>query len=79
MVVLGAVTAEPAAAGVPDERLLHWTGQTQSFSEIAFAFRITPLIIAQGLVFALLMGAIGGLVPAFRAARMPISRALREV
>jgi putative ABC transport system permease protein len=55
------------------------TGQTQSFSEIAFAFRITPLIIGQGLVFALLMGAIGGLVPAFRAARLPISRALREV
>jgi len=55
------------------------TGQTQSFSEIAFAFRITPLIIAEGLVFAALMGAIGGLLPAARAARMPISRALREV
>jgi putative ABC transport system permease protein len=55
------------------------TGQTQSFSEIAFAFRITPLIVGQGLVFALLMGAIGGLVPAFRASRLPISRALREV
>jgi putative ABC transport system permease protein len=55
------------------------TGQTQSFSEIAFAFRITPRIVWQGLVFALLMGAIGGLVPAFRASRLPISRALREV
>jgi len=55
------------------------TGQTQSFSEIAFAFRITPLIIAEGLVFAAFMGAIGGLLPAARAARMPISRALREV
>jgi ABC-type lipoprotein release transport system permease subunit len=54
------------------------TGQTQSFSEIAFAFRITPEIMASGLVFALLMGIVGGLLPAFRAARLPITSALRE-
>jgi ABC-type lipoprotein release transport system permease subunit len=54
------------------------TGQTQSFSEIAFAFRITPEIVVTGLVFAVLMGVLGGLLPAFRAARLPITAALRE-
>jgi len=54
------------------------TGQTQSFSEIAFAFRITPGIVLTGLGFALVMGLIGGLLPALRAARRPITVALRE-
>ena len=54
------------------------TGQTQSFSEMAFAFKITPQVLIFGLVFAVVMGFIGGLLPAFRAARMPITRALRE-
>jgi ABC-type lipoprotein release transport system permease subunit len=54
------------------------TGQTQSFSEIAFAFRITPAIVATALAFAVVMGVIGGLLPAFRAARLPITSALRE-
>jgi putative ABC transport system permease protein len=54
------------------------TGQTQSFSEIAFAFRITPEIVITGLVFAVVMGVIGGLLPAFRGARLPITSALRE-
>jgi ABC-type antimicrobial peptide transport system permease subunit len=54
------------------------TGQTQSFSEIAFAFRITPGIVATAVAFAVVMGLIGGLLPAFRAARLPITSALRE-
>ena len=54
------------------------TGQTQSFSEIAFDFRMTPAIAVSGLVFAAVMGMIGGLLPAFRAARLPITSALRE-
>ena len=54
------------------------TGQTQSFSEIAFAFRITPLIMIAGMVFAVTMGVLGGLLPAFRGAVMPITRALRS-
>jgi putative ABC transport system permease protein len=54
------------------------TGQTQSFSEMAFAFRITPNVLVIGIVFAVVMGFVGGLLPAFRAARMPITRALRE-
>jgi len=55
------------------------TGQTQSFSEIAFAFRITPGVVMAGLIFAVLMGAVGGFLPALRAARLPIARAFREV
>jgi putative ABC transport system permease protein len=54
------------------------TGQTQSFSEIAFAFRITPEIVMIGLAFAVVMGIVGGLLPALRGARLPITSALRE-
>ena len=54
------------------------TGQTQSFSEIAFAFQITPGIVLIGMVFAGVMGIVGGLLPAFRGARLPITTALRE-
>ncbi len=54
------------------------TGQTQSFSEIAFAFQITPGIVLIGMVFAAVMGIVGGLLPAFRGARLPITTALRE-
>jgi putative ABC transport system permease protein len=54
------------------------TGQTQSFSEIAFAFRITPGILVTGMVFAVVMGLLGGLLPALRGARLPITTALRE-
>jgi putative ABC transport system permease protein len=54
------------------------TGQTQSFSEIAFAFRITPAIVMVGMTFAVLIGFVGGLLPAWRGARMPITTALRE-
>jgi len=51
---------------------------TNAFSELAFAFKITPGLIMIGMIFAVVMGFIGGLLPAFRAARMPITRALRE-
>jgi putative ABC transport system permease protein len=54
------------------------TGQTASFSELAFAFRITPEIMTFCMVFAAVMGIMGGLLPAFRGARLPITSALRE-
>ncbi len=54
------------------------TGQTNSFSELAFAFKITPATLVVGIVFAVVMGFFGGMLPALRAARMPITRALRE-
>ena len=51
----------------------------QTFSQVAFAFRVTPELMTLGLVWALAMGLIGGLPPAVRAARLPISQALREL
>ena len=54
------------------------TGQTASFSEVAFAFRISSGSLVTGILFALMMGFFGGLLPAFRAARLPITSALRE-
>jgi len=51
----------------------------QTFSHLAFAFRVTPGLLAMGLAFALLMGLIGGVPPAVRAARAQIAGALREL
>jgi len=51
----------------------------QTFSQVAFAFSVTPALLAQGLGYALMIGFIGGLLPAVRAARLPISSALREL
>jgi putative ABC transport system permease protein len=51
----------------------------QTFSNIAFAFKITPQLLLQGIIFALVMGVIGGLLPAIRAARLPVATALREL
>ncbi len=48
-----------------------------NFAQLAFAFRITASAVASGLVFALVMGVCGGLLPAFRGARLPIVNALR--
>jgi ABC-type antimicrobial peptide transport system permease subunit len=53
------------------------TTNFQSFSELAFGFRLTTAIILKTLLFSLAMGAIGGFLPALRAARMPIVDALR--
>jgi putative ABC transport system permease protein len=51
----------------------------QTFSSLAFAFRITPVLLVIGVLFALLMGLVGGVPPAIRAARRPIVLALREL
>ncbi|HYA49304.1 MAG TPA: ABC transporter permease [Burkholderiales bacterium] len=59
-----------------------WTTGTinfQTFSHLAFAFRVTPDLLGVGLVFALLMGLVGGLPPAIRAVRRPVATALREL
>ena len=50
-----------------------------TFSQVAFAFQVTPRLLVMGLVYALVMGLIGGLFPAVRAARLPIPTALREL
>jgi putative ABC transport system permease protein len=54
------------------------TTNWQSFGELTFAFRITPLILAQGLIFAVVMGFVGGLLPARRAARQVVALGLRR-
>jgi putative ABC transport system permease protein len=51
----------------------------QTFSQVAFAFLVTPPLLAMGLFYALVRGLIGGLLPAIRAARLPIASALREL
>ncbi|BDV42481.1 multidrug ABC transporter permease [Geotalea uraniireducens] len=49
----------------------------QTFSELAFSFTLTPGIIGKSLLFSLVMGFVGGLLPAVRAARMSIVDSLR--
>ncbi len=51
----------------------------QSFSQVAFSFAVTPALLGQALVYSVLMGLLGGLFPAWRAARLPIVTALREL
>ena len=51
----------------------------QSFSQVAFAFAVTPSLLGQALAYATIMGMLGGLLPAWKAARMPVVTALREL
>jgi putative ABC transport system permease protein len=51
----------------------------QSFSQVAFAFAVTPSLLAQALGYAVVMGLLGGLFPAWRAARLPVVTALRQL
>lgn len=53
---------------------LNW----QSFSQVTFAFDVTAVLLVLGISYAVLMGLIGGLFPAVRAARLPVATALRE-
>lgn len=51
----------------------------QSFSQVAFAFAVTPSLLFRALLYALVMGLLGGLAPAIRAARLPVVTALRQL
>jgi putative ABC transport system permease protein len=57
------------------------TGTTnfQSFSEVAFAFQVTPATLLAGMIFAAGIGVVGGFLPALRAARQPVASALRAL
>lgn len=55
------------------------TMNMQTFSQVTFAFAVTPMLLAQGVIWASVIGLIGGIFPALRAARMPIASALREL
>ncbi|MBC6942234.1 MAG: ABC transporter permease [Xanthomonadales bacterium] len=52
---------------------------SQNFSQVVFAFRVSPALALEGLKWALVIGFIGGLFPALRAARLPVTTALREL
>jgi putative ABC transport system permease protein len=68
------------AIGVlPLNGLTTGTMNWQTFSHLAFAFKITPGLLAFGVMFALFMGLLGGVPPAVRAARANVSTALREL
>ncbi len=63
----------------------YWNGYTtatlgfETFSEIVFQFRVTPLLVIEGLFFAVIVGVIGTLLPAVRASRLPVIVALKSV
>src|ERR1700732_986949 len=66
-------------AVLPLNGLTTSTMNFQTFSNLAFAFMITPELLVKGILFALTTGLIGGLRPAVRAARLPVATALREL
>jgi putative ABC transport system permease protein len=59
----------------------HYTASTlgDNFSQVVFSFRVSPSLVGTGLKWALIIGFIGGLFPALRAARMPVTEGLREL
>jgi len=63
---------------LPINGLVTSTTNWNSFSEVAFAFRVSPQLLLNGLIFAAVMGIIGGLLPARRAAKQQVAEALRE-
>ncbi|HXK59580.1 MAG TPA: ABC transporter permease, partial [Acidobacteriota bacterium] len=70
--VLGCVMA------LPLHGLSTGTANFMSFSEVLFHFRITPWILLQGLIFAAVIGILGGILPARRAARIRLVEVLRD-
>jgi putative ABC transport system permease protein len=70
---LGAASAYFAFDGFK-AAIINW----QTFSQIAFAFAVTPKLLVNAILWAAAIGLIGGLFPAIRAARLPIAAALRE-
>jgi putative ABC transport system permease protein len=72
--LIGAVVAWVAFDGFQTSTL-NWA----TFSQLSFSFAVTPPLIVMGIACSLLMGLIGGLFPAIRAARLPVATALREL
>jgi putative ABC transport system permease protein len=54
---------------------LNWA----SFSQVTFAFTVTPALLVTALGYSLILGLVGGLLPALRAARLPVTVGLREL
>ena len=72
--LLGGVTAFLAFNGFQVSTL-----NSSSFSQVVFDFAVTPDLLLQGMITALVIGLIGGFLPAVRAARLPVAQALREL
>jgi putative ABC transport system permease protein len=66
-------------AVLPINGLTTSTMNFQTFSNLAFAFKITFSLLLMGVLFALVMGILGGVFPAIRAARRPVAQALRDL
>lgn len=63
----------------PVNGLTTGTVNWETFSEVAFAFRITPWLLLKGLAFAAMLGLLGGVLPAWQASRLAPAGALREL
>jgi putative ABC transport system permease protein len=79
LLVAGGAGLLGALAVLPLHGLATSTLNFQTFSHLAFAFQVTPPLLAAGMAFALLMGLLGGVPPAVRAARLPVTVALRDL
>jgi putative ABC transport system permease protein len=51
----------------------------QNFTQVVFNFKVTPALVIQGLIISVFIGMFGGLLPAIRAARLPVTTGLREL
>jgi putative ABC transport system permease protein len=51
----------------------------QNFTQVVFNFKVTPELVARGLIISIVIGMLGGLLPAIRAARLPVTTGLREL
>lgn len=72
--IIGALAAYLAFDGFK-AATINW----QTFSQIAFAFAVTPQLLLNAIMWAITIGLLGGLFPALRAVRLPIAAALREM
>jgi len=73
------LSAAEIAGQIMITRLTEGAGGNVHFSQIAFKFAVTPQLMGKALFWALVMGLVGGMLPAIRAARLPVVTALREL
>jgi putative ABC transport system permease protein len=66
------------AMALPFNGVRAGTMNFQTFTEMAFAFRVTPVVLAVAITFSLVLGLLGGAWPAWRAARMKATVAIRQ-
>ncbi|HEU5262884.1 MAG TPA: FtsX-like permease family protein [Gemmatimonadales bacterium] len=76
-IIAGIGGAVGCLLALPINGIVTSTTNWASFSEIAFSFRVTPGLLLAGLLFAVVMGVLGGFFPARRAARVPVVQAIR--